>query len=188
MKTVRVAVTGISGSGKTVFVTALVNQLLNWRRESMPDFPKKKQTYPVKTQLVPVPLGIRAFPYEENLVLLRKNPPQWPPSTTTASEIHLLVSFRRTKHTGGGTYEPHGSWRQVRLELVDYPGEWIVDVPLRTMDFRTWSAKLLADAETDARRAYAQNWRAAVARANVDAPFNPVGAAELVAQYKEYLR
>jgi predicted YcjX-like family ATPase len=187
MRTVRVAVTGLSGSGKTVFITALVNQLLNWQRANMPDFPKKKQSYPIKARLVPVPAGRVLFPYDENLRLLCETPPQWPPSTRAASEIHLHVSYRRTKHSGGGVYEPHGHWRDLRLELVDYPGEWIVDVPLRTLDYRTWSARVLADAETPLRRAFAQEWRAAIARAAVNEPFAPAVAADLVAKYRAYL-
>ncbi len=188
MKTVRVAITGLSGSGKTVFITALVNQLLNWRRENMPDFPKKKQAWPVKAELLPVPDGRRVFPYEENLVLLRKNPPQWPPSTTTASEIHVRVSFRHTRHREGGVYEAHGRWHDLRLELVDYPGEWIVDLPLRALDFRMWSARALAETESAARHAHAQEWRAALAALPCDAPYDAGHAARLAAAYREYLR
>lgn len=188
MKTVRVAITGLSGSGKTVFITALVHHLLNWQRAHMPNFPRTRESYPVRAQRVPVPAGRGVFPYEEHLVALRKQPPQWPPSTTRASEIHLVMAYRKTKRHEGSVYEPYGPWRRVRVELVDYPGEWLVDVPLRTLDFRTWSARVLAESDSDERRAHARAWRALLTGMRRDTLYEPRHAARLVAAYKDYLR
>jgi len=188
MKTVRVAITGLSGSGKTVFITAVVHHLLHWQREQMPDFPRKRERYPVRAKLIPVPAGRRVFPYEENLVLLRKTPPEWPPSTTCASEIHLEMAYRRTKRREDNVYEPHGKWQRLRLELVDYPGEWLVDVPLRKMDFPSWSARVLAESETEERQAHACKWRNELADVRSDTSYDRTRAQRLVTAYKDYLR
>ncbi len=33
--------------------------------------------------------------------------------------------------------------RRLRLELLDYPGEWLLDLPLLAQDFSAWSAATL---------------------------------------------
>jgi predicted YcjX-like family ATPase len=33
----------------------------------------------------------------------------------------------------------------VRLELLDYPGEWLMDLPLLEQSYEAWSAEVLAD-------------------------------------------
>ena len=41
----------------------------------------------------------------------------------------------------------------MHLDIVDYPGEWLLDLPLMSQDFEDWSEAALATARAPARRA-----------------------------------
>ena len=45
---------------------------------------------------------------------------RWPSSTTDISELRLVIDYQR----------PNGADRSLTLDIVDYPGEWLLDLPL----------------------------------------------------------
>ncbi len=145
--TLRLGVTGLSRAGKTVFITALVANLLN--RGRMPQLKAQAQGRIQAVYLQPQPdVTLPRFDYETHLAALTGDSPRWPASTRAISELRL--SFR---------VQPAGflaSWRGPRtlhLDIVDYPGEWLLDLSLLDQSFAAWSEATLARLERRAEAA-----------------------------------
>src|SRR5690606_18940830 len=49
---------------------------------------------------------------------------------------------------------------RLHLDVVDYPGEWLIDLPLLNMSYDTWCAEAVAQAEAPRRQAHSTPWRA----------------------------
>src|SRR5262249_56575172 len=78
--TLRLGVTGLARSGKTVFITALVRSLVAGGR--LPFFAAMADGRVARAYLEPQPDdAIPRFAYEEHLAALAQDPPQWPQST-----------------------------------------------------------------------------------------------------------
>src|SRR5882757_5318974 len=83
--TVRLGVTGLSGAGKTVFITALVHQLLHAGR--LPVFEALSTGRIARARLEPQPDdAVPRFDYETHLRALTGER-RWPNSTVDISEI-----------------------------------------------------------------------------------------------------
>ena len=131
--TLRLGVTGLSRAGKTVFITALVANLL--QRGRMPQLRAQAEGRIQAVYLQPQPdVTLPRFDYEAHLAALTGDSPRWPASTRAISELRL--SFR---------IQPSGllaSWRGPRtlhLDIVDYPGEWLLDLSLLDQSYGQWS-------------------------------------------------
>ena len=61
------------------------------------------------------------------------------------SELRLVIDYQRQ----------NGADRTLTLDIVDYPGEWLLDLPLLNKTYEQWSAESLALS----RRARARSWR-----------------------------
>lgn len=92
----RLAVTGLSRSGKTAFITSLVNQLLHVHSGArLPLFSAVREERLLGVKRVPQrDLGIQRFTYDEGLASLYGTPPNWPTPTRGVSEIRLALRFR----------------------------------------------------------------------------------------------
>ena len=139
--TLRLGVTGLSRAGKTVFITALVANLLN--RGRMPQLKAQAEGRIQTVYLQPQPdVTLPRFDYEAHLAAVTGDAPRWPASTRAISELRL--SFR---------VQPGGflsSWRgphTLHLDIVDYPGEWVLDLALLDQSFEQWSEATLARLE-----------------------------------------
>ncbi|NCC37295.1 MAG: hypothetical protein EOM24_35590, partial [Chloroflexia bacterium] len=138
---VRLAVTGLSGSGKTVFTLALVHLLKYSRhRSQLLDALRIREVVSVQIENSPA-LDIARFPYESGIAALSEARPQWPESTRNVSEIRIKLRYRPAQRSffslGDGV-------QQLTLDLVDYPGEWLMDLPLLHKSFAEWSQQSLA--------------------------------------------
>ena len=86
------------------------------------------------------PVGAGAIPrFDEpgHLLALAADPPAWPARTGAVSLLALELTVPRS---GLAASLPP---RVLRLELLDYPGEWLLDLPLLTQDFAAWSDNVL---------------------------------------------
>src|SRR5262249_1558852 len=105
------------------------------------------------------------FAYEEHLAALAADPPEWPDSTRRISQLRVTVE-----------YAPRPALKRMlspgrlHVDIVDYPGEWLLDLPLLDLSFREWSARALADAETPMRRSLAGDWLSFVAELDATRP------------------
>ncbi|MBP0576009.1 YcjX family protein, partial [Mycobacterium tuberculosis] len=55
-----------------------------------------------------------------------------------------------------------GSNRTLTLDIVDYPGEWLLDLPLIGQSYRQWADKALDASHTLPRAALARDFHAAL--------------------------
>ena len=131
---VRLGVTGLSRAGKTVFITSLVANLLE--RTRMPQLTASADGRILAAYLQPQPdHSIARFAFEDHLAALTGPDPHWPESTRSISTLRL--SLRMAPSGLLGLAGP----RIVHVDVVDYPGEWLLDLPLMSQDFEAWSAR-----------------------------------------------
>lgn len=92
----RLAVTGLARSGKTAFVTALIQQLEQAGFSArLPHWQVLQQGRLLGVQqVVQTHQHIPTFGYSQALSMLAADPPQWPEPTQTLSEIRLELRFR----------------------------------------------------------------------------------------------
>ena len=138
--TVRIGVTGLARAGKTAFLTSLAANLLAMGA-GVPSLPA------LATRLAGRRLGVTLaqagatsvprFDYGAHLDALAAEPAAWPARTDAVSLLALDLTVPRS---GLGGQLPA---RRLRLEFLDYPGEWLLDLPLLRMDFATWSEAAL---------------------------------------------
>jgi predicted YcjX-like family ATPase len=152
--TLRLGVTGLARAGKTVFITALVRNLVTGGR--LPFFTPFAQGRITRAYLEPQPDdAVPRFAYEEHLARLAEDPPRWPESTRRISQLRVTIEFAplsRLKRTFGR--------RELHLDIVDYPGEWLIDLPLLDLTFAQWSREALARANDAQRTRISEPWRA----------------------------
>ena len=150
---VRLGVTGLARAGKTVFITALVRNLISGGR--LPFFTPDAEGRIVRAYLEPQPDDqVPRFDYEAHLDELLGDPPSWPDSTRRISELRVTIEYRsdnRIKRALGLS--------KLHLDIVDYPGEWLIDLPLLAQDYDTFSREALDIAVDPARAAHAKPWR-----------------------------
>ena len=139
---IRLGVTGLARSGKTVFITSLVANLLE--RGRMPGLAAAGSGRIEAAYLQPQPDDtVPRFDFETHLAALTGPDPHWPESTRAVSELRLSLRVR-PKGLLAGLSGP----RTVHLDIVDYPGEWLLDLALLDQSFATWSDAALAAAAT----------------------------------------
>ncbi|WP_370879058.1 YcjX family protein [Gemmobacter fulvus] len=135
---VRLGVTGLSRAGKTVFITGLVANLLD--RGRMPQLQAEAAGRIEAAYLQPQPDDtLPRFDVEGHLAALTGDDPRWPDSTRAVSELRL--SFRVKPQ---GMFAGLMSAQTVHLDIVDYPGEWLLDLALLDKTYADWAEDTLA--------------------------------------------
>ena len=142
--TVWLAVTGLSRSGKTVFTTSLIHNLLsslhNPNRMPLLNVVGERRLIAARLE------GAKAnrlprFPYAANIEQMAS--PDWPKPTTDISEIGIDVHFVPAGAVGRLLGRLGGSNATLTIRIVDYPGEWLIDLPLLSQSFAEWSRTTL---------------------------------------------
>jgi predicted YcjX-like family ATPase len=158
--TIRLGVTGLSRSGKTVFITALVQALTEGGR--LPVFRAQAEGRIARAELSPQPDDtVPRFEYEAHLADLLEPNRRWPDSTRQISELRLEVAFQSTRR-----FSPAKS--TLTLDIVDYPGEWLLDLPLLQTSYAQWSSQTLAASRSGTRLELAADWHAHLASLRPD--------------------
>jgi predicted YcjX-like family ATPase len=145
--TVWLAVTGLSRSGKTVFITSLIHNLLSALHNPyrMPLLGVVGQRRLLSSSLESESAHrLPRFPYLRNIEKMARQFPDWPARTTDISEIGLKLRFTPANTLGRLVSELTGSPATVTLRIVDYPGEWLLDLPLLEQSFADWSRATLS--------------------------------------------
>src|SRR5215216_2671870 len=154
--TVRLGVTGLSRAGKTVFLTALVHGLTRGGR--FPIFEPYATGRIARARLEPQPDdAVPRFDYENHVRTLIEER-LWPASTVDISELRLVMDYQRQ----------NGADRTLTLDIVDYPGEWLLDLPLLNKSFEQWSAESVALSREPLRARLAASWHAHLATLNAE--------------------
>lgn len=149
--TIRLGVTGLARAGKTVFITSLIQNLLSASR--MPILKAQNEGRIAKVSLQPQPDDdVPRFSFEEHVESLVKER-VWPQSTRSISQVRLRIEYETAE--GWGKYFTPG---HLNLDIVDYPGEWLLDLPLLSQDFETFSKNAFDLAQKGARSQLSQTW------------------------------
>ena len=176
----RIGVTGLSRAGKTVFITALVNNLIAGAR--LPVLSASAEGRIARARLEPQPDdAVPRFAYEDHLAALTGKDRRWPQSTRRISELRVTIEFERA----------HGWGRKastLALDIVDYPGEWLLDLPLLDKSYAQWSRETLEASESPARAPLAAEWLALVGALDPAAPAEEDNARKSAALFTAYLR
>lgn len=180
--TLRLGVTGLRRSGKTVFVTSLVNNLLKAGR--LPFFGPAAEGRLIAARLEPQPdLAVPRFDYETRLGEITGATPVWPRPTRTVSRLRLALRYRPV----ATLRQWMGSEATLTLDIVDYPGEWLTDLPMLEQDYAAWSAQTLALAERPVRRDLARDWLAHLRTLDPAGPADETAARTAARLYTAYL-
>ena len=143
---INLAVTGLSRAGKTVFITSLVHNVLSALHQPH-RMPLLKAVADGRLVAARVsddkPRYGARFPYEQNIVQMAANPANWPPRTADVSEITIEIRFIPTGILGFLLGRLGKGVATLKLTIIDYPGEWLLDLPLLTQSYTDWSRSML---------------------------------------------
>jgi predicted YcjX-like family ATPase len=179
--TVRLGVTGLARAGKTVFIAALVHNLIHGGR--LPLFKAYAAGRVSGARLEPQPDDdVPRFDYERHIEAL-VDERVWPDSTRQISELRLTVRYESASFLSR-----HISSGKLHVDIVDYPGEWLLDLPLLDKSYATWSREALVKAGTAAHRGQADAWLRKLAATDPGAPEDEAVARDLAAAFTQYLR
>ena len=136
--------TGLARAGKTAFLTSVAANLLALG-SGRPVLPLLARRMAGRLPHVSVaPAGAASLPrfdFTRHLASLAQDPPAWPARTDAASLLALDLVIPRSLF---GASLPA---QRLRLEFLDYPGEWLLDLPLLHLTFERWSERVLARLE-----------------------------------------
>lgn len=178
----RLGVTGLSGAGKTVFITSLVANLLE--RGRMGQLVAERAGRIEDVALRPHPdRGVPRFDYEAHRAALSRPDPSWPQSTRTVSQLRLSIRYKPD-----GILAGLGGPSLIHLDIVDYPGEWLLDLALLDLGYEAWSAKTLEEARSPLRAPHAESWLAEVGALEADAPYDEGTAQRMAEAFTVYLQ
>ncbi|MDF1671001.1 MAG: YcjX family protein [Roseovarius sp.] len=175
---IRLGVTGLARSGKTVFITSLVANLMD--RGRMPGLLAASEGRIEAAFLQPQPDDtVPRFEYEAHLSALTSPTPHWPDSTRAVSELRLSLRVRPSGLLAG-LQGP----RTVHLDIVDYPGEWLLDLALLDKSYADWSQEVLTRITT---RTEAAEFLAQTKAADLSARIDEPAAQSLAQGFTAYL-
>ncbi|HEY4199838.1 MAG TPA: YcjX family protein [Devosiaceae bacterium] len=180
--TLRLGVTGLSRAGKTIFITALVHNLLTGGR--LPGFAALTEGRFIGARLAEYPdAAIPRFAYEQHLEALTGREPHWPESTRRISQLRLTLKYQSRRWLTGWSGPS-----TVHLDIVDYPGEWLLDLPLLSLSFADWSAEALERARRPGSATEAGAFLTALDAIDPLKEASDVDAETLSAAFTTYLR
>ena len=153
----RIGVTGLARAGKTAFLTSVAANLLAQADGNgvLPALTARLAGRGFRVSVAPSgAAALPRFDYAAHLAALAADPPRWPARTDAVSILALEV---QVGWTGLLAALPP---RRLVLEFLDYPGEWLLDLPLLAQDFSTWSAQTLRRLEMPEAGAVARDFLA----------------------------
>jgi predicted YcjX-like family ATPase len=175
---IRLGITGLARSGKTVFTTALVHHLM--RLTPLPAFRPAAEGRIRRARLAHQPDDdVPRFPYEANLetmVAARL----WPRSTTQIAELRLEIDYERASRWRSGP-------AKLSIDIVDYPGEWLLDLALIDMDYADWSREIVVASRRPDRAEAASLWHEVLRSADPAGPADEPAAEAASRAFKTYL-
>jgi len=177
----RVGVTGLSRAGKTVFISAFVHNLVHGGR--LPLFEAQKSGRIARAFLEEQPDdAVPRFQYEDHIDALVKAR-VWPESTRAISELRLTIEYESA--SGWGRMFSRG---RLSVDIVDYPGEWLLDLPLLGKTYAEFSREAFELTELTVRAELSDAWRNLSATVDPGADADEMTARSLAESFTAYLR
>lgn len=177
----RLGVTGLSRAGKTVFITSLVHNIIHGGR--LPLFDARKSGRIARAYLQEQPDdAVPRFQYEDHVEALVKLR-EWPESTRAISEMRLTIEFE-----SASGWNRMFSAGKLAIDIVDYPGEWLLDLPLLGKSYDEFSRDAFDMAELPVRAELSERWRNLADAIEADQPADEMTARRLAEAFTDYLR
>jgi predicted YcjX-like family ATPase len=177
----RLGVTGLSRAGKTVFISAFVHNLIHGGR--LPLFEAQKSRRIARAALQEQPDdAVPRFQYEDHVAALVDDR-IWPESTRAISELRLTIEFESA--SAWGRLFSSG---KLAVDIVDYPGEWLLDLPLLGKSYADFSHEAFELALLPVREELSAGWRALAETVDAQAPSDETTARKLAEAFATYLR
>src|SRR5205814_7938717 len=123
--------------------------------------------------------SVPRFDYEAHLHALTQEQ-RWPESTTRISELRLAIDYQSAKRGARN--------RTLFLDIVDYPGEWLLDLPLLATSYAQWSADTLELSRSGPRAMLAARWQRHLATLDPAAAEDEQAALQAAALFTDYLK
>lgn len=164
---IRLAVTGLSGAGKTALLTGLLEQLLYVNDGAqLPYWQVARRGGVIGSRLVPSShWSVSRFDYEGAVKALTDEQSRWPESTRDVSEIRLELKVKPQRGLAGKLTDQ----RRITLDLIDYPGEWLLDLPMLAQSYDQWSQQQAQLNNQPQRQPLFAEWQQQVVDAVADA-------------------
>jgi predicted YcjX-like family ATPase len=123
--------------------------------------------------------AVPRFDYETHLRALTDER-RWPESTTRISELRLAIDYQSARRSARN--------RTLTLDIVDYPGEWLLDLPLLATSYAQWSADTLRLSRNGPRALLAAPWHKHLATLEPARPENEQAALQSARLFTAYLQ
>ncbi|MEX2515743.1 MAG: YcjX family protein [Gammaproteobacteria bacterium] len=199
MARIRLGVTGFARAGKTVFIGALAQALLNsghWHaRRGQGPLQGLSVLEQGRLQSVRIldddEVHVPQFPYRRVRDALLDDSSHWPEPTTGISKLVIELKFRprpglrRWLSDKAGLL--HSAGNRVVLEIVDYPGEWLLDLPLLNTDYESWSMAMVDRVCAPARAPHAVEYLEFAKSLSPQQPFDVETADQLATLWARHL-
>ena len=189
--TVNLAVTGLSRAGKTVFITSLVHNLLSALHQPH-RLPLLKVVGDGRLVAARLASGkadrLPRFPYERNIERMAASHADWPAGTTDISEIEIDIRFVPAGALGFVLGRIGSGVATLKLKIIDYPGEWLLDLPLLTQSYADWSRATLQFCRGGVRAGTARDFIAFLSDHHHDAAASEDDAKQAHDLYRQHLR
>lgn len=178
---VRIGVTGLSRAGKTVFITSLVHNIIHGGR--LPLFEARKDGRISRAYLEPQPDdAVPRFQYEDHVASLVQER-KWPDSTRQISEMRLTIEYESA--SGWGRLFSAG---KLSVDIIDYPGEWLLDLPLLDKSYAEFSRETFDLAKLPVRQDLSKAWRELAEATDPNADADEMTARAQAEAFTAYLR
>lgn len=167
-KKITIGVTGFAKSGKTTFITALAQALRKAKsgHYSPPpnDTTGNSPSHPLTDFCLyntgrllnaricdDIKPDLSHFPYKKMHDCLFAASATWPEPTKGLS--HLFVELECDSNN-----KFYQKTEIIQLELIDYPGEWLIDLPMLGQTYKDWSEHILALSKKGQRPEWSQDF------------------------------
>ena len=140
----------------------------------------------IATKIVPQQaLTIPTFDYPKALsaLLPQEGQPHWPASTERINTLRLAIKYRSDSGFRGH-FAPQST---LYLDIIDYPGEWLLDLPMLEQSYQQWSEQQYALLQRAPRVEKAQPFLTALSELDLNAPVDENALSEIAAHYQTLL-
>jgi len=182
---ITLAVTGLSRSGKTAFITSVVNQLINEGSGTKLSFfdPVHYGNFIAAKRVPQKNFHVPRFDYDLAMSALTHSEPAWPEPTHGISELRIAIRYQPKK----SLLKYATNMATLTLDITDYPGEWLLDLPMLNQTYQEWSEQTCHLLASGTRAEYSKEFIEKVSKIDPFQDVNEDFLAELSKEYTELL-
>jgi len=181
---ITLAVTGLSRSGKTAFITSLVNQLINEGNGTRLTFfdPVHQGRFIAAKRVPQKHFHVPRFEYDAAMSALTADMAKWPEATHGISELRLAIRYQPNSLLKYTT-----DMATLTIDITDYPGEWLLDLPMLKQTYQEWSEQTHNLLTSVPRYEYSKVFLAKLKDMDPFAPISEDVLADLAKEYTKLL-